>query len=341
MVLVSRRDPHARERAEGRLAALLIPAAGPAEGEGLDPLGDRGDRAEQIGVGTTGSGQVGWTPGPPAPVPDPDAEFWEPPARRGRHLASDEVAPAGRGRGLVERAVPATVLQARWTVPWRAAAAVVLVAATLAGAVALRSAAAAPGEAVPVRPAAEQTAVGGAPATSPPPVGEHESQPGSPETPAPPGGRPVPGEGTELVVHVVGQVAEPGVVRVEAGARVADALERAGGVLRTADLARVNLARAVVDGEQIVVPRPGEALASAPGAQVSELPGGTGSTAPVALNTADLAALDSLPGIGPVLAQRILEWRDEHGSFSSVDELGEVSGIGDKVLEQLRPLVTV
>jgi competence protein ComEA len=150
--------------------------------------------------------------------------------------------------------------------------------------------------------------------------------------------------GQELVVHVVGQVAKPGVIRLPAGARVGEALEEAGGALATADLARVNLARQVVDGEQIVVPRPGEALASGalgpPAAGGASTPGGSG-PASVSLNTADLAGLDSLPGIGPVLAQRILDWRDQHGSFSSVDELGEVSGIGDKLLEQLRPLVTV
>ena len=145
-----------------------------------------------------------------------------------------------------------------------------------------------------------------------------------------------------VVVHVVGQVRKPGVVRLVAGARVQQALSAAGGALRTADLDRVNLARLVVDGEQILVPRPGEAVASrgeaAPGGGTS---GGSATGAVVDLNTATLTELDSLPGVGPVLAQRILDWRAENGRFSSIDELGEVSGIGDAVLTRLRPRVRV
>jgi competence protein ComEA len=143
----------------------------------------------------------------------------------------------------------------------------------------------------------------------------------------------------ELVVHVVGQVAKPGLVRLRAGARVADAIESAGGATRAADLTAMNLARAVVDGEQVFVPKPGE---EPPAAVAPQMPGGsTAGDGSVNLNTADLDALDSLPGVGPVLAQRILDWRAEHGRFTSVEELGEVSGIGDKLLSQLRPKVTV
>lgn len=330
MVLASRRDPHARERVEGRLAALLG-SSPPPKGADLHPDPD----TPEIVAGP-GSGPHGWTPTAPAPVPDPDAEFWEPVSGRGRHRSVDAMSgEPGPGRSLVERAVPSTVRLARWTVPWRAAAAVIVVATALAGILALRSAAAAPGEPVPLRPVAED-----GPSAS--------GQPGLPTT-APASSTPdasgaAGSHAQELVVHVVGQVAKPGVVRLPAGARVGEALEQAGGPLRTADLTRVNLARQVVDGEQIVVPRPGEALAPGalgpPAAGGATPPGGSGS-APVPLNTADLAGLDSLPGIGPVLAQRILDWRDQHGSFSSVDELGEVSGIGDKLLEQLRPLVTV
>ncbi len=221
--------------------------------------------------------------------------------------------------------------------------AVAVVAVALALAIAVRSASARPGEPVPARPTAVATAVASGPlSTSPESPGPASPGPGAAGTT---GGGPT-SDGQELLVHVVGQVATPGVVRVPAGSRVADALERAGGALDSADLARVNLARPVVDGEQVVVPRPGETVAPAPGVggQVG-VPGGPGGAAgagtPVRLNSADLAALDALPGIGPVLAQRILDWRREHGSFSSVDELGEVSGIGDKLLEQLRSLVTV
>ncbi len=149
------------------------------------------------------------------------------------------------------------------------------------------------------------------------------------------------GRAARVAVHVVGQVRHPGVVDLPAGARVQQALAAAGGALRTADLDRVNLARFVVDGEQVVVPRPGEVAAPVAGPVVPGA-GGTGTAvAPVDLNAAGAADLDALPGVGPVLAQRILDWRSQHGRFSSVDELGEVSGIGEAVLGRLRPLVRV
>ena len=146
----------------------------------------------------------------------------------------------------------------------------------------------------------------------------------------------------------MGQVRKPGVVRLPAGSRVLDAVRAAGGATPSADLNSVNLARVVADGEQIVVPKPGQIVAGASGSAGI----GTGSTAQgasggattgalVELSTADAAALDSLPGLGPVLSQRILDWRIAHGRFSSVDELGEVSGIGDKLLAQIGPRVRV
>lgn len=145
--------------------------------------------------------------------------------------------------------------------------------------------------------------------------------------------------GALVVVHVVGQVVRPGLVRLAAGARVADAIAGAGGTRPGADVSAVNLARPVVDGEQVRVPRTGEVLAPVQGPAPSA---GSGSSAgPVSLNAADAVALDALPGVGPVLAQRILDWRAEHGRFTSVDELGEVSGIGDKLMAQLRDRVTL
>ncbi|MFF3063145.1 helix-hairpin-helix domain-containing protein [Oerskovia sp. NPDC057915] len=149
-------------------------------------------------------------------------------------------------------------------------------------------------------------------------------------------GDPAPGVG-DVVVHVVGAVAAPGLVTVPEGSRVADALTAAGDATPDADLAGVNLAREVVDGEQIVVPRPGEVVAAAPGAAA----GGGTSDGPVDLNTADEAALDGLSGIGPVLAARIVEWREANGPFTTVEELGEVSGIGDALLARLRDQVKV
>lgn len=147
----------------------------------------------------------------------------------------------------------------------------------------------------------------------------------------------------ELIVHVAGQVKHPGIVRLAPGDRVADAIEAAGGAGDGADLSSVNLARPVIDGEQVYVPAPGEIPpAPASGAGAGGGAGGAGGGATVVdLNTADAAALDTLPGVGPVLAERIVDWRTEHGRFTSVDELAEVSGIGDKLLSQLREKVRV
>lgn len=151
-------------------------------------------------------------------------------------------------------------------------------------------------------------------------------------------------------VHVVGEVAEPGVVELPPGARVRDALDAAGGPTPRAVLAGVNLARVVLDGEQIVVPDTEKAeVAAAPGgADTAESRGraesGANGASPGALvnvNTADAAALETLPRVGPALAQRILDWREANGAFASVDQLGEVSGIGEKTLEGFRDRVTV
>ncbi len=142
-------------------------------------------------------------------------------------------------------------------------------------------------------------------------------------------------------MYVVGQVRSPGVVSLNAGARVVDAIEAAGGATSRADLTAVNLARKLTDGEQIMVPRPGQAVPPAsPGG--AETPGAeTHWGAAVNLNTATQAQLDELPGVGPVIAGRIVEWRQQNGQFTSVDQLGEVSGIGDATLAKLRSLVTV
>jgi len=149
----------------------------------------------------------------------------------------------------------------------------------------------------------------------------------------------------ELIVHVAGQVKSPGIVRLAPGGRVIDAIEGAGGATAEADLALVNLARPVVDGEQVYVPAPGElppASASGGGAGAGAGGGGNGpGDGVIDLNTADAAALDALPGVGPVLAERIIDWRTEHGRFTSVEELAEVSGIGEKLLSRLRDKVRV
>lgn len=141
-------------------------------------------------------------------------------------------------------------------------------------------------------------------------------------------GRAGPPVGGPIVISVVGKVARPGLVTVPDGARVADALQAAGGPLPDADLSQLNLARKLADGEQIAVgvPQP----ASAPGQQ----PPGK-----VNLNTATQAEIEGLPGVGPTMAQRILQWRTKNGRFQSVDQLREVDGIGPTRFDRLKDLV--
>jgi competence protein ComEA len=138
-----------------------------------------------------------------------------------------------------------------------------------------------------------------------------------------------------LFVNVVGAVRRPGLYRLKEGARVADAVTRAGGPTAKAQIELVNLAARIADGEQIVVPRHGlGAPLAAAGAA-----GGTSAPGPVHLNSATLEQLDALPGVGPVTAQKILDYRQEHGSFGSVDELDAIAGIGPARLGTLRDLV--
>lgn len=138
-----------------------------------------------------------------------------------------------------------------------------------------------------------------------------------------------PSSTAEVVVDVAGKVRRPGIVRLPAGSRVVDAVKAAGGPRRGADLRGLNLARVLVDGEQVVVgvPAPTGVAASAASAAGAGPPG-----ALVNINTATQAELETLPGIGPVTAQAILQWRTDNGAFSAVDELLEVSGIGDAIL---------
>lgn len=145
-----------------------------------------------------------------------------------------------------------------------------------------------------------------------------------------------PSSASTLVVHVAGAVRAPGLYRFPSGARIADAIETAGGPLRAADLTALNLAAALTDGTQVLVPERGDPADSAPGA-----PGPEPSAATVPLNSADQAALETIPGVGPVTAGAILEHRERVGSFASVDELLDVDGIGPATLEAIRPYVTL
>ncbi|WP_445016846.1 MULTISPECIES: helix-hairpin-helix domain-containing protein [unclassified Streptomyces] len=149
--------------------------------------------------------------------------------------------------------------------------------------------------------------------------------------------------GAEIVVDVSGKVREPGVHRLPAGSRVTDALRAAGGVRPGTNTEGLNRARFLVDGEQIVVGGP--APAAVPGAGGANTAGVAGSAAgaapmaPVSLNTGTAEQLNTLPGVGPVLAQHIIDYRTQHGGFRSVDELRQVNGIGDRRFADLRDLV--
>jgi competence protein ComEA len=167
--------------------------------------------------------------------------------------------------------------------------------------------------------------VGPDPAASAPPV----TDPAAPAAP--------------LVVSVSGKVARPGLVEVPAGARVADVLDAAGGALPGTDLTALNLARRIADGEQVAVgvpPAPDAGTGAAAGAgggdAAGPAPGGK-----VDLNTATLQQLDALPGVGPVTAQHILDWRTRNGRFTRIEQLREVDGIGERRFGQLRELVSV
>lgn len=148
--------------------------------------------------------------------------------------------------------------------------------------------------------------------------------------------------GTQIVVDVVGKVRHPGIVTLAAGARVHEAIAAAGGTTgRNVDTSNLNLARKLTDGEQIVVGATTVASAPASGQASGATGAGAASGGLVNINTADLTALDTLPGIGPVTAQAIIDWRTKNGSFTSVDDLLEVKGIGEATLADIRDRVTV
>jgi len=265
--------------------------------------------------------RVGWTPlrppGPPGPAPGTGRHHGagapDLPARRDPSDPPLQPWDPSVAAALAQAAGPATRVAAprvRWAPGWRAAGSAVIVLALVAGGILLRTSTAPRGEPVvvptPAVPgAAADAAQGGAAG------GDAEDH---------------------VVVHVVGAVAQPGVVRLGLGARVADALAAVGGGLPEADLAGVNLARLLTDGEQLVVPVLGEpATGAAAGVAHDGL---------VDLNTADAAALEALPGVGPVLAARIVEHRADH-PFTAVDDLDDVAGIGPALLADLRERVRV
>ena len=152
------------------------------------------------------------------------------------------------------------------------------------------------------------------------------------------------GGGGKIVVHVAGAVQTPGVVELPNGSRIHEAVEAAGGGLPGADLNRLNLAAVLTDGQKVHVPLVGEQISADSGKDADrDAASGSGAAAKdrIDLNTASADELGTLPRVGPVLAQRIVDWRKEHGNFKTVEELDAVDGVGPKMLETLLPLVTV
>ncbi len=163
---------------------------------------------------------------------------------------------------------------------------------------------------------------------------------GAPPASTPTGGAPDPTAAPPVVVDVTGKVRSPGIVELPAGSRVVDALRAADGAVRGVETSSLNLARPLVDGEQIVVGTQLPVGGVPP--PVPSVPGvSTAALAPVDLNLATQPELEAIPGVGPVTATAILTWRAEHGGFSSVEELLEVSGIGDATLAEIAPFVYV
>ena len=313
---------------------------------GVGPTGPASAARSPVGLGWVPAAPEGLRPRPKADLePGTGADGGhEPAATRHQGTSRGPSRRPGRHRAVPDRAGTLGASLREWRHRVRLGAVVAVLALVGSGAVvfAVRVAAA--------QRAAEPVAVGPRSAlqsrTTTAAAFGSSATPGSMGSAGPSGTGALPGSSAgasatgRIIVHVVGEVSRPGIVLLPVGARVTDAVDAAGGALPSGQLERVNLARVVADGEQVHVPAAGEPL----------LPGGVGATGPLAaptapavvdLNRADLAQLDSLPGVGPVLAQRILDWRRAHGRFTSVDELGEVSGIGEQLLRQLAPRVTV
>jgi competence protein ComEA len=292
-----------------------------------------------------------------APAPDPGAReraLARLGARPPEHVpdehpeeSDDEV----RGGWIPDSIRPERLRTARWTLSPRhvlVLAAVLAVGLTWAACSALR----AHPETIPNPSTTPGTPIN-QPGTSPPSGAQQSSpagnqpgtvQPGAGATqPAGAQNSPsTPGQSPALVVvHVAGKVRRPGLVRAPVGSRVADVLALAGGALPGVDLTTLNLARQVTDGEQIIVGQPTQLPPPTVPGSTSSSGSTPATTTSVNLNTATLDQLDTLPGVGPVLAQRILDYRTQNGPFTTIDQLEEVPGVGPKKFDSLKPHVRV
>jgi competence protein ComEA len=292
-------------------------------------------------------------------MPDPFIRPTHPPPRPGPRGGRHRFDPPGPGdsgagrpgggrfdrlRDAVADRLPAPLFQSRVTPARRAVVGFVALALAVGAILGVRLAmAAAAARPTPVgsgssgSSSVRSSAAPASPATHGPNAAATTSSPLTSGPTAAPGGV------SSLLVHVAGRVRHPGVVRLAAGARVQDALRAAGGALPGSDLVGINLAQLLSDGEQVLVARAGRgstvSTGGSGGAATGESGAGATGSATVDLNTGDVSALDGLPGVGPVLAQRIVDWRTAHGRFTSIDELDEVSGIGDKLMAEIRPHV--
>lgn len=327
--------PSPSDAAALRLAQLAVAARGGAGGGGAEPTEDEW-WADHTRIAVRPAPDPPPTPTPPSALPVPGRHA----ARRTRAqrppgLPGLPRLPALPALGVAHLAVVALAvalglaLTTWWVVRDRSRPLdqVAPVAAQPTGA-------AAPVEPLVALPSGSSAGSGSGPVPGPGAGAGAGAGPGATATASP----------ASVTVDVTGKVRRPGIVVLGVGARVTDALEAAGGPRRGVDLSSLNLARVLVDGEQVVVGGPAVAGVPGPGVPgaVPGLPGaGTGTGVLVNLNTAGQAELETLPQVGPVTAQAILAWRTEHGGFTRVDELLEVDGIGAKTLERLLPHVTV
>ncbi|WP_410788365.1 helix-hairpin-helix domain-containing protein [Kribbella sp. C-35] len=354
-----RQTPAAQTAAVGPIAGGWIPAerTSPARTlAGHTPAGEE-VAAERSGGGQTSAertAHIGGPGGAPATADRGVHPSGRQPSDKQRRDEYPEERDEVRGGWTPEQPRPDRLRDARWTLTPRhiAVLAVVLILGlTWAAWTFLRA------RPEPLPDTRPTTAITGSAVAQPTPTqpgpASTQTQPAANQTPGAsstsganqtPGTNQTPGNGTSsgqppVVVHVAGKVRRPGLIRAPAGSRVADVLTLAGGPLRGVDLTTLNLARQVTDGEQIIV---GTTTQSPQTNQTPPTSGPSPSSAPnapVNLNTATLDQLDALPGVGPVLAQRILDYRTQNGPFTTIDQLQEVPGVGPKKFDSLKPHV--